>query len=106
MTKKERALFCGISPSDMAIKGKSGQSRQYSNLIKAIIMRAVKDYDEIKNKLNKCKDEELRDGLLSEIYGIEDFFESKWFKTLTGINGEIYIPSLREGNFRFAELYK
>lgn len=54
----------------------------YKELANAIVMQAVSDY-------------RLHSGRL-ELSGIEDFFRSGWFNTLTDVNPEILISRLRK----------
>lgn len=106
MTRNERTEYFGVSPSDMVAHGLSKRPSQYSGLIEAIILRAVKDYSEIKNAKHSISSSIDKDGIQINTSEIEDFFSSQWFKILTGVNGAIYVPSLRNGDFKISELYK
>ena len=91
----------------------------YHDLARAVILKAVQDYKEAllsrvsqKNVSGKKKSSRGRKRVEPEtltpqetIAEIEEFFSSKWFTILTGINGSIYIKSLRNGDFKHRGLY-
>lgn len=59
----------------------------YEELANAIVLQAVKDY--------RLHDDE------QELAGIERFFRSGWFGTLTSINPEMLISKLRKEKVRY-----
>jgi hypothetical protein len=67
--------------------------KEYEDLANAIIVQAVKDYRKILQALEKdplntqatyCKRE------------LEKFFHSKWYRTLTNLDGNVLLDKLRK----------
>ena len=62
-------------------------------LANAIVLQAVSDYRAALKKVKKNpKNRDAIDGVLQ----IEKFFRSKWYQTLTSVDGEYLIERLRK----------
>lgn len=68
-------------------------TKNYENLANAIILQAVRDY---RTALKCSKLNPNNRNALSDKEEIEHFFRSKWYSTLTSVNGEMLIRSLNE----------
>ena len=67
--------------------------KNYENLANAIILQAVRDY---RTALKCLKLNPNNRKALSDKEEIERFFRSKWYSTLTSVDGEMLIRSLSE----------
>lgn len=68
-------------------------TKNYENLANAIILQAVRDY---RTALKCLKLNPNNRNALSDKEEIERFFRSKWYSTLTSVDGEMLIRSLNE----------
>ncbi len=68
-------------------------TKNYENLANAIILQAVRDY---RTALKCLKLTPNNRKALSDKEEIERFFRSKWYSTLTSVDGEMLIRSLSE----------
>ena len=68
-------------------------TKNYENLANAIILQAVRDY---RTALKCLKLNPNNRKALSDKEEIERFFRSKWYSTLTSVDGEVLIRSLSE----------
>ena len=68
-------------------------TKNYENLANAIILQAVRDY---RTALKCLKLNPNNRKALSDKEEIERFFRSKWYSTLTSVDGEMLIRSLSE----------
>lgn len=68
-------------------------TKNYENLSNAIILQAVRDY---RTALKCLKLNPNNRKALSDKEEIERFFRSKWYSTLTSVDGEMLIRSLSE----------
>ena len=66
-------------------------TKNYENLANAIILQAVSDY---RTALKYLKLNPNNRKALSDKEDIENFFRSKWYSTLTSVDGEMLIRSL------------
>ena len=64
------------------------------NLINAIVLQAVVDWQHAQKKLKKVPDDPQSKRLIADI---ESFFLSEWFTFLTGIDGETLLNRLKNG---------
>lgn len=65
----------------------------YQNLANAIILSAVKDWRSARRKLKRKPNNKDAKILLKEC---ESFFRSKWYASLTDVDGEMLIRRLYE----------
>jgi len=65
----------------------------FQNLANAIIIQAAKDYRIVIRMLAKNPQHSRA---MEEKKELEDFFLSEWFKTLSGVNGEILLKKLEQ----------
>ena len=70
-----------------------GKDEAYNNLANAIILEAVKDYRKCKRKIERGK---AKDADYDEIFKIETFFKSDYFKSLTNIDGIALLENLEK----------
>ncbi|MBE5718381.1 MAG: hypothetical protein EGR80_07500 [Ruminiclostridium sp.] len=68
-------------------------TKNYENLANAIILQAVRDY---RTALKCLKLNPNNRKALSDKEEIERFFRSKWYSTLTSVDGKMLIRSLSE----------
>lgn len=68
----------------------------YENLANAIILLAVKDYRQALKLLSKNPHSR---SAMTTAKGLERFFRSDWYETLTSVDGEMLIRKLREEAF-------
>ena len=68
----------------------------YENLANAIILLAVKDYRQALKLLSKNPHSR---SAMATVKGMERFFRSDWYETLTSVDGEMLIRKLREEAF-------
>lgn len=87
-----------------------GESTNYENLANAIVLQAVKDYMSFSKQLKKLKRintagmekkkaEKIARNLQDtecETRGIEQFFDSAWYQSLTNVDPGIIRKKLRE----------
>ena len=71
------------------------------NLADAIVAQASKDYLTIRKKLDGLKDGKEKEKLEKKLKKIKQFFRSKWYKTLTPVNGDRLVEIL---DARFDEM--
>ena len=57
------------------------------NLVQAIVKQAAKDYRDVRYKDESYEKEKL-----------EEFFLSKWFNDITGLDGEMVLGRLKAGD--------
>lgn len=65
----------------------------YESLANAIILQAVKDYRQARQKIKKRPRNEDVKAMLRDC---ESFFLSEWFTYLTSIDGEVLLKKLQE----------
>lgn len=68
-------------------------TKNYENLANTIILQAVRDY---RTALKCLKLNPNNRKALSDKEEIECFFHSKWYSTLTSVDGDMLIRSLSE----------
>jgi hypothetical protein len=98
MTKKEKMLYSGISPSDMCMRVRNQKrNNEYDSLGNAVAARAVEDYKSACKRLVNCKEKDTkkRHNALTEINELEDFFCSDWFTMLTGGMGSYWLNKIK-----------
>ena len=61
-------------------------------LVKAIIMKAVNDYRRARRLMKEDPDSKE---LQKQIREVEQFFRSKWFRQLSGVDGRTILYNLR-----------
>lgn len=66
------------------------ENYSYSELGNAIVVQAVKDYERALKSSRKSKVPD------SKVISLERFFRSKWYSTLTTLDGEIIISKIRK----------
>ena len=95
MTQKERAEFCGISPSEMVMNLRSCQSNDaYDILGNAIAAQAVKDFNKAQEKYRKSKTSKAKQKAKTVIDETTEFFCSDWFTLLTGESGCYWLSKI------------
>ncbi len=98
MTKLEKALYYGISPSDMCMRVQNQKHNdEYDSLGNAIAARAVEDYKNVCKRLVSCKekDSKKRNNALADLEDLENFFCSDWFMMLTGERGSYWLNKIK-----------
>ena len=65
----------------------------YESLANAIVLQAVKDYRQARQKIKKRPRNEDVKAMLRDC---ENFFLSEWFSYLTSIDGEVLLKKLQE----------